>query len=162
MAEDSTLTKELAAIRSESKTVKEYINSLPEERRLEVGRLRHLIKNNLPPGYAETMNWGMISYEIPLKRYPKTYNNKPLTYVALASQKRYISLYLMNIYGDEKTTEWFHRRYVESGKKLNMGKSCVRFRKVNDLPLDLIAQTIALTSVDEFISYYEKSRRGRG
>ena len=105
------------------------------------------------------MNWGMISWEIPLDRYPKTYNKQPLMYAALASKKNYMSLYLMCVYVHDGTQTEFERRFKASGKKLNMGKSCVRFKTTDDLPMDLIAYTIASTSVDDYIKSYEAARK---
>ena len=100
--------------------------------------MRELIQSRLPEGYAEQMDFGMICYVIPLETYPETYNGHPLMYAALASQKRHMAVYLMNIYGDEGTLRWFTEGYAASGKKLDMGKSCVRFKKLDDLPLELI------------------------
>lgn len=94
-----------------------------------------------------------------LARYPDTYNKQPLMYAALASQKNYMSLYLMSVYAHSDDKAWFETRYKASGKRLNMGKSCVRFKRVDDLPLDLIAETIASTTVDEYISRYESARK---
>ena len=152
MAENNKDTQ----LKSNAKTVKEYISSLPSERLQAIEAVRKVILDNLPSGYIESLNWGMISYEIPLETYPNTYNKQPLQYAALASQKYYMSLYLMNTYWDKVIEEWFIEKYKASGKKLNMGKSCVRFKKLTDLPLDLIAETIARTSVDDFIRHYEK------
>ena len=146
-------------MQSNAKTVEDYIKTLPTDRAEIVARLRELILKNIPEGYHETMNWGMISYEIPLERYPNTYNGQPLSYVALASQKNYLSLYLLNIYGNKRTEEWFRTEYIKSGKKLNVGKSCLRFKNLDDLPLDLIEKTIAMTSVDEYIKQYELNRK---
>ena len=101
----------------------------------------------------------MIGYVIPLRTYPVSYNQKPLLYAALASQKNYMSLYLMNIYSDKEAEQWFIGQYVASGKKLNMGKSCVRFKKLEDLPIDLIGKAIARTTVANFIERYEASKR---
>ena len=144
---------------SKAKTVDEYLAELPEARREDVGGLRRIILDNLPEGYSETMQYGMISYIIPLERYPKTYNGQPLAIFSLASQKNYISLYLMNVYSEGETESWFVEGFRASGKKLNMGKSCVRFKSLDDLPLDLIGKAIGRTSVDEFIERYEASRR---
>ena len=146
-------------VRSAAATVEEYLQELPPDRREDIQLVRELVLDNLPPGYVETMNWGMITYEIPLDRYPKTYNSQPLMYAALASQKRYMSLYLMCVYSHQESRTWFEERYRASGKKLNMGKSCVRFRRVEDLPLDVIAETIAGTSVEDYIKFYEASRK---
>ena len=147
-------------MRSDAVTVDEYLDELPEDRTEALQAVRQVILANLPDGYAEAMNWGMISYEIPLERYPTTYNNKPLAYAALASQKNYMSLYLMSVYGDSETEAWFHDRYLASGKRLDMGKSCVRFRSLDDLPLDLVGEVVARTPVEDFISRYEAARPG--
>ena len=145
--------------RSEATSVEEYLDELPEDRREAMETVRSLVLDNLPQGYVEAMNWGMISYEIPLERYPSTYNGQPLMYAALASQKNYMSLYLMCVYSHAGTRTSFEERFKASGKKLNMGKSCVRFRKVEDLPLELIAETIASTPVEEYVRSYEQARK---
>ena len=123
--------------------------------------VREVILENLPDGYEEIMQYGMISYIVPTAILAETYNGQPLMYAALASQKRYMSLYLTNVYSDEGSAEWFRERYEASGKKLNMGKSCVRFRKLEDLPLDVVGEAIALTPMNEFLEIYRASRVGR-
>ncbi len=143
---------------STAQTVEEYLNGLPAERRDAIAAVRGVILRNLPKGYQEGMQYGMISYCIPLSRYPRTYNGQALGVAALASQQNYMSLYLMSVYGDPATEEWFIRRFKESGKKLNMGKSCVRFKTLDDLPLEVIGEVIARVPVDEFIRRYEASR----
>ena len=115
-------------VRSNAATVEEYLNELAPDRREQIEAVRNVVLDKLPQGYAESMNWGMISWEIPLERYPKTYNKQPLMYAALASQKNYMSLYLMCVYTHDGTQTEFERRFKASGKKLNMGKSCVRFK----------------------------------
>ena len=145
-------------VKSKATTVEEYISELPEERTSDIKAARNLIIENLPKGYVETMQYGMITYVIPIDRYPNTYNGLPLGYISLSSQKNYMSLYLMNVYSNKEIESNFKNRYIASGKKLDMGKSCVRFKKLEDLPLDLIGETIALTSVDDFIEVYEESR----
>lgn len=139
-------------------TPEEYIASLPEERAGQVQELRELILHSLPEGYVEQMDFGMIAYVIPLETYPETYNGHPLMYAALASQKRHMSLYLMNVYGDEETQTWFAEGFSERGKKLDMGKACVRFKKLDDLPLDLIGEAISRTTVADYITGYEVAR----
>ena len=139
-------------------TVEEYIAGLPKDRAEQIASLRELILERLPQGYAEEVGFGMITYVIPLETYPHTYNSHPLMYAALASQKRHMSLYLMNVYGDDETLRWFTGGFAAAGKKLDMGKACVRFRKLDDLPLDLIGEAIARTSVAEYIAGYEASR----
>ena len=96
------------------------------------------------------MNFGMIVYCVPLETYPVTYNGHPLEYAALASQKNYVSVYLMDVYADPEAARWFNERYLATGKRLDMGKSCVRFRHLDDVPLALIGEAIARTSVAEF------------
>ena len=147
--------------KSNAKTVEEYLAELPEAQREDVEGMRKIVLDNLPDGYQETMQYGMISYIIPLQRYPKTYNGQPLAIFSLASQKNYISLYLMNVYSDRETESWFVEGFRTSGKKLNMGKSCVRFKSLDDLPLDLVGEAIARTTVDDFIERYEASRHRR-
>ena len=140
---------------SSATTVEEYLAELAEDRRKAIAAVRKVILKNLPQGYKETMVSGMIGYVVPLEIYPDTYNGQALWYAALASQKNYMSVYLCNVYGHQATAEWFKKRYAESGKKLDMGKSCVRFKKLEDLPLDLIGETIARTPLDKFLRFYE-------
>ena len=145
-------------VQSAATSVEEYLANLPASRRRDIATIRQLILDNLPEGYEENMNWGMISYEIPLSRYPNTYNGQPLSYVGLAAQKNHIGLYLMNVYGNPEIEEWFKNEYQKSGKKLDMGKSCVRIKTAADLPLELIGQTIAKTLPEAYIKLYETSR----
>ena len=104
------------------------------------------------------MQYGMIGWYVPLQRFPKTYNGQPLGLAALASQKNHMALYLNTVYGHAPTEQWFRERYAVSGKKLDMGKSCVRFRRLDDLPLDLIGETIARVDVDRYLAHYEQAR----
>ena len=143
-------------VSSDAASVEGYLAELPEDRRQAISRVREVILANLPEGYEETMQYGMPSYIVPFERYPTTYNGQPLAVASLASQKNYMSLYLMSVYGERD--QQFREEYERTGKRLDMGKSCVRFRSVDDLPLDLIARTIAATSVDDFIRTYEASR----
>lgn len=143
---------------SDATTVDDYLAELPDDRRAAIGAVRDVILANLPDGYEEAMRWGMITYEIPLARYPDTYNGQPLQYAALASQKRYMSVYLSGIYADAREESWFADAYRATGKKLDMGKSCVRFKRLDDLPLDVIGQAIARTGVDDYLAAYEASR----
>jgi Domain of unknown function (DU1801) len=146
--------------RSAAETVEEYLDELPPERREAISAVREVILENLPRGYEEGIGFGMLEYRVPLDRYPETYNGKPLSYVALANQKHYMSLYLMGVYGDSDQESWFQREYRASGKKLDMGKSCVRFARLDDLPLELIGEAVARTGVDDYIAMYERSRAG--
>lgn len=144
-------------MRSEAENVEEYIAGLPEGRREAIRAVRELILANLPEGYAEEMAFGMIGYVVPLERCPDTYNGRPLSYAALASQKNHMSLYLMSVYGE--AGEAFRERWAATGKKLDMGKSCVRFRSLDDLALDVIAAEIAANPVDLHIEHYEAAQR---
>ncbi len=143
---------------SDAATVEEYLDGLDDDRRASMEAVRKVVLDNLPGGYEETMQFGMISWVIPLERYPETYNKQALGVASLCSQKNYMSLYLMNIYGDRSLQEWFEGEYHASGKKLNMGKACIRFKKADDLPIDLIAEAVAKTTPDQFIEIYEAAR----
>lgn len=141
------------------KTVAQYLASLPADKRKVIAKVRSVVRANLPKGYAETFNWGMISYEIPLSRYPDTYNGQPLVAAAIASTKAGYSLHLTCTYMDPKLDAWFKAGFAKAGKKLDMGKSCVRFRTLDDLPLELVGQAIAKMSVDEYLARYEAVKR---
>lgn len=145
-------------VQSKAQTVKEYLAELPPDRRKEIEAVRKVILANLPKGYEEGMDFGMIVYYIPLSRYPDTYNKHPLAIAALASQKNYMSVYLMCVYGERQYMDWFKKSFEASGKKLDMGKSCVRFKTADDLPLDVIGEAVAKVSVDNYIKHYEKVR----
>lgn len=148
-------------MRSNAATVDLYLADLPAERREMVETVRQLVMDNLPAGYEETMNWGMITYQVPLETYPDTYNKKPLMYAALASQKNYVSLYLIGIYADDGARQEFEAAYRATGKRYDVGKSCVRFRTLDDLPLPLIAKSVAAFSVEDFLNIVEKSTAAR-
>lgn len=145
-------------MQSEAQTVAQYLKSLPPERSEVVKKIRKIVNENIQSGFQETMRWGMISWEIPLKTYPNTYNKQPLNYIGLAAQKNAYSLYLMSCYVTDKVRQEFEATYQKTGKRLDMGKSCIRFKKIEDLPLELVAKYIARYDVNEFIDIYEKSR----
>jgi hypothetical protein len=144
--------------KSNATSVTQYLNSLPADRKKALAAVRKVILDNLPEGFEEGMQYGMIGYYVPLTRYPDTYNGQALGIAALASQKQYMSVYLMGVYASKEQERWFKDAYAKSGKKLDMGKSCVRFKSLEDLPLDVIGQAIAKTSVDEFIARVESVR----
>ena len=146
---------------SDAKTVAEYLAELDDGRREAISAVRNVILDNLPDGYEEMMLFGMITYVVPLSVLADTYNGQPLMYAALASQKRHMAVYLTNVYADGSTEAWFRERYLATGKRLDMGKSCVRFRKLDDLPLDLVGEAIAKTPIAEFVELYKASRSGR-
>jgi len=145
-------------VSSKAETVADYLGELPDDRRHAVAEVRATILANLPKGIVETMSWGMIAYEIPLEVFADTYNKKPLLYAALASQKNHMAVYLHAIYGDPAAASWFRKAYDDTGLKPDIGKSCVRFKKIEQLPVDLIGQAIAKVSADDFISAYQASR----
>jgi uncharacterized protein YdhG (YjbR/CyaY superfamily) len=148
-------------MRSDAETVSAYLSELSEERRAMIETVRQVILDHLPEGYEEAVTYGMITYQVPLATYPDTYNKKPLMYAAIASQKRHVSLYLTPIYMDEARREAFEAAYEATGKRYDAGKSCVRFRSLDDLPLDLIGETIASMEVEAFIDAMEAMRAQR-
>ena len=147
--------------RSDAPTPEAYIAELPPERAGELARVRDVVNAALPAGYIERMAWGMISWEVPLERSGRTYNGQPLVYAALAAQKNHNALYLNCAYSSVDRTERLKRRFAESGKKLDMGKSCVRFRAAADLDLDAISEVVAATSPDEFIAEHDAVHQRR-
>ena len=143
---------------SSAKTVAEYIAGLPDDRRAAISKVRAVIRKNLPAGYAEQMQYGMIGYVVPHKLYPPGYHCKPeepVTLASLGSQKNYMALYLMSAYQHEGMTEWIKEQFKVRGKKLDMGKSCIRFKKVEDLPLDVVGEAIGRVPVAEYIARYK-------
>ena len=150
--------KEKERMRSSASTVEEYLGELSEERRAAIEAVRQVILKNLPEGYEEVMNWGMITYQVPLETYPDTYNKKPLMYAALAAQKNHMAVYLTAIYMDEKTSREFETAYRATGRRYDVGKSCVRFKGLADLPLELIGESIASLQVSEFVERVNDAR----
>lgn len=139
-------------------TVAEYLAELPPERRAVVAAVRDVVRRALPAGYEEQVGWGMLTYVVPLARYPTTYNGQPLSYVALAAQKQHYALYLTTPYQDPAALARLRDGFARAGKKLDMGKSCVRFKRLEDVPLDVVADIIADTPPDAFIAQYEAAR----
>lgn len=148
-------------MRSSAATVSAYLKSLPADRRRALSAVRRVIRKHLPAGYQETMNWGMITYQVPLRTCPDTYNGQPLLYAALASQKNYMAVYLTGIYTSPTSYRAFEKAYKATGKRWNVGKSCVRFRTLDDLPLELIGESIASLSVEAFVKRVTKARSTR-
>jgi hypothetical protein len=140
-------------------TVSEYLKTLPADRRKAVETVCKIVRKHLPTGYEEGIEFGMPSWFVPLSRYPDTYNKRPLQIAAIASQKGHMSLYLMAVYGDPAIRAWFQKAFAGAGKKLDMGKSCVRFKAVDDLPLDVIGEAIARVPVDAYLAKYEAVRK---
>ncbi len=150
-------------MQSKATTVEQYLAELPVERREALQAIRSVVLKHLPTGYAEGMQYGMIGYYVPHSVYPPGYHcdpKMPLPFAALASQKNYMSIYLMCIYGDGEHERWFREAWAKSGKKLDMGKSCVRVKKIEDVPLEVIGQAVQRVPVRKFIERYESARKG--
>jgi len=143
------------------RTVEEYLQALPEERREVVAAIRKVILKHLPKGYQESMTWGFPSYEVPLKDLPENYDKQPLCYAALAAQKNYFAVYLMCAYMNPKQLKVLQDGFKNAGKKLDMGKSCIRFRKLEDVPLDVIGKVIASMPMKKWIEIYTASRAAK-
>jgi hypothetical protein len=144
-------------------TVAEYLAQLEPERKQAISAVRKLIKRQLPKGYEETMQYGMPSYVVPLEAYPAGYLGKkdvPLPYLALAAQKRYMSVYLMGVYADDGLARWFETAWRKTGKRLDCGKSCLRFTSVDDLALDVLGQAVASLPVGKYVELYDRTRGG--
>jgi uncharacterized protein YdhG (YjbR/CyaY superfamily) len=146
---------------SKAATVDDYLAELPADRRAAIQKLRTVIRKNLPKGFAEIMQYGMIGYVVPHQLYPAGYHcdpKQPLPFAGLASQKNYMAVYLMSVYQDPALLKWFTDAYKASGKKLDMGKCCVRFKKLENLPLDVIGEAFRKVSVTGYIDRYESLR----
>lgn len=145
----------------EATTANEYISKVPEERKESLLKLRKVILENLPKGFEEGIQYGMIGYYVPFSKYPNGYHcspNEPLPFMSFASQKNSVNIYHSGIYAIPEIYEWFVNEYPKhSTRKLDMGKSCIRFKKVNEIPFDLIAELCKKISVDYWISVYEKN-----
>jgi hypothetical protein len=148
---------------SKAPTVAAYLNGLPDDRRATIEAVLAVVRANLDPDIAEGMAYGMIGFHVPHRIYPAGYHcdpKQPLPVAGLASQKGYCSLYLMSLYMDPALVKWFEAAWAKTGKKLNMGKSCIRFKTVDDLAIDVIAQAFQKTKVRDYIAIYEKNLVG--
>lgn len=139
-------------------TVKQWLASVPAERKDAINAVRATVNRHLPQGYEETVDWGMLAWVVPLATFPKTHNGRPLMLAALGAHTKLITLYLASVYGDPKLRREFEVAYKKTGKKLDMGGSCVHFKRLDDLPLDVVGNTIARVAVDEYVERYVKSR----
>jgi hypothetical protein len=158
-------------MQSKAATVEAYLRSLPEDRRAALTAVRNVILKNLDASYEEGMQYGIIGYYVPHRVYPKGYHcdpKQPLPFAALASQKNYMSLYLMSVYcgcvdGDSGSSHarWFRESWAKTGKKLDMGKACIRFKKLEDLPLDLIGEAVRRIPASTYIEFCETSLANR-
>lgn len=145
-------------MQSQAQTPDAYLAELPPERAAVVAAVRAVVLEHLPPGYEETMRWGMLSYEVPLATYPDTYNGQPLSYVGLAAQKRHYALYLSGVYADPAQEAALRAAYDALGRKPDLGKSCLRFKRLEDVPLETVGQLIGAVPPEAFIATYEASR----
>lgn len=148
-------------MQSKANTVKEYIDSLPEDRKEAINKLRKVILKNLPKGFKEEMNYGMIGYVVPHSIYPNGYHcdpKLPLGFMNIASQKNFIAVYHMGIYASQELMDWFTSEYKKaSNSKLDMGKSCIRFKKVEQIPYELLGKLASKTTPENWIEQYEKA-----
>ena len=139
-------------------TVSQWLASVPAERRAAIDTVRDTVNEHLPDGYEETVDWGMLAWVVPLDTLPDTHNGRPLMLAALGAHRKLMTIYLMTVYGDPEIRKEFETAYRKTGKKLDMGGSCVHFRTLDDLPLDLVADTIARVPVDEYVARYRQTR----
>ncbi len=150
-------------MQSKAPTVAAYLASLPADRKAAVGAVRDVILKNLGKGFEEGMSYGMIGYYVPHSIYPAGYHcdpKMPLPFAGLASQKHYISVYLMSVYADKAEEKWLRDQWAKAGKKLDMGKCCIRFKKLEDVPLDALGEAVRRVSVERHIEYYKTAMKG--
>lgn len=152
-------------MQSKAKTPKEYIESLPDDRADVIKKLRAVVSRNLPKGFAEMMGYGIMGYAVPHSLYPAGYHvnpKDPLPFIGIASQKNFIAVYHMGLYSDPKLLAWFKDAYAEAGVgKLDMGKSCIRFKNPKKIPFDLIGELATKMTPKDWIDLYEKNRPGK-
>ena len=151
-------------MQSAAKSVDEYLQQLPESRREFVSAIRHTIRSHLQAGFAEGMQYGMIGYFVPHHLHPSGYHcdpREPVPFASLAAQKNYVSVYLYCIYTNPELMSWFQGAWLATGKRLDIGKSCIRLRKLEDVPLDLIGETIGRVSVKDFLAHYQQALETR-
>jgi hypothetical protein len=150
-------------VQSKATTPEQYLSALPEDRKEAMLKIRNAIKENLPQGFEEVISYGMLGYVVPHSIYPSGYHcdpKLPLPFINLASQKNFIALYHMGIYANKNLETWFVSEYPKHVKtKIDMGKSCIRFKKMDDIPFDFIGELAAKVSVEDWISNYEKAFR---
>ena len=148
-------------MQSTAKTIEEYLERLPEDRQAALRKLRAVIRKNLPKGFAEQMQYGMIGYVVPHSVYPDGYHcnpKEPLPFAGLASQKNHMAIYLMTVYQSVGLEAWLRGEFAQRKKKLDLGKSCLRFKKLDDLPLDVVGELFGKVSLAEYVERYEAAR----
>ena len=149
-------------MQSKVSTVEQYLSEMPEERRAAIATVRHVILKNLDKDYEEGMQYGMIGYYVPHRVYPAGCHanpKQPLPFASLASQKDHMSLYMMPVYGEGAEESWFRSEWAKTGKKLDMGKCCIRFKHLEDLALNVIGEAIRRVPVTKFIEHYEAANK---
>lgn len=150
-------------MQSTATSIEQYLKELPADRREAINRLRKEILENIPKGFKEEMSYGMIGYVVPHSLYPKGYHcdpSLPLPFMNIASQKNFIAVYHMGIYGDKKLSDWFINEYSKNAKtKLDMGKSCMRFKKMESIPYKLIGELAGKLTIEDWISMYENKMK---
>ena len=139
-------------------TVNQWLASVPAERKDAINAVRDAVNERLPQGYEETVDWGMLAWVVPLATLPNTHHGHPLMLAALGAHTKVMTIYLMNVYSDPKARREFETAYKKTGKKLDMGGCCVHFKKLDDLPLDVVGNTIARVAVDQYVERYENAR----
>lgn len=152
-------------VQSKAVSVSQYLKELPEDRRSAISKIRDVILRSVDDGIEEVMSYGMIGYHVPLRIYPSGYHcdpKMPLPYLSLASQKNHMAIYMMGLYMDSADTAWFTAAWKATGKRLNMGKSCVRFTKIEDVPLEVLAEAIQRMPSKRYITTYESVLLGTG
>jgi uncharacterized protein YdhG (YjbR/CyaY superfamily) len=150
-------------MQSKATSPEDYLNELPEDRKAAINALRKVIKKHLPKGFKEEMSYGMIGYVVPYKLYPNGYHcdpKQPLPFAGLASQKNHMSIYVMGCYGSPEQELWFRDAWAKTGKKLDMGKACVRFKKLSDVALDVIGESIKRMPAKAYVAQYQASIAG--
>lgn len=150
-------------MRIEATSVEDYLDKVPEERKPAMKKLYETISKNLPAGFSEGLSYGMMGWDVPLETYPQGYHctpGSPLPFLGMASQKNFVAFYHMGIYSDPELHDWFVAEYPKHSKrKLDMGKSCIRFKKMDDIPYDLIAELVQKMTPQQWIALYEEKLR---
>ncbi len=146
---------------SDATTAQAYLDGLPDDRREVVEAVRATILEHLPDGFTEAMTYGMLSYVVPLEDFPDTYNGQPLTVISVANQKRHVAIYLMGVYGDDTERDRFVEAWRATGQKLDMGKSCVRVTRVDQVPLEVLGDTVARITPGDLIAAHEAAHGAR-
>jgi hypothetical protein len=139
-------------------TVKQWLASVPAERKDAIDAVRDIVNKRLPRGYEETVDWGLLAWVVPLSTLPNTHNGRAQLIAALGAHRKFMTIYLMSVYDDPQLRKEFQTAYKKSGKKLNMGGCCIHFKKLEDLPLDVVGDTVARVTVEQYVERYQNTR----